>query len=67
MPQERKMTLYFREQVLRKRPYLRMEWCLDVIANPVASEVQQDGRIRFWGSFRSSTRSLCELLPLRMK
>ena len=42
-------TLYFREQVLRKRPYLRIEWCLAIISSPVTREVQPDGRIRFWG------------------
>jgi hypothetical protein len=44
-----KMTAYFREQVLRKRPYIKVEWCLDVIANPTNRETQPDGRIRFWG------------------
>jgi hypothetical protein len=43
------MTLYFREQVLRKRAYLKLEWCLAVVAKPVEREVQADGRIRFWG------------------
>jgi hypothetical protein len=42
-------TRYFEEQVLRKRPYIRREWCLEVIATPVRREVQEDGRIRFWG------------------
>jgi len=44
-----KATAYFREQVLRKRPYLKVEWCLEVIATPMRREVQSDGRIRFWG------------------
>jgi len=44
-----KSTEYFREQVLRKRPYIRVEWCLDVIANPIQQETQPDGRLRFWG------------------
>ncbi len=43
------MTAYFREQVLRKRPYLKVDWCLEVIAHHVQREVQVDGRIRFWG------------------
>ena len=42
-------TRYFVEQVLRKRPYLRLEWCAEVIANPLRREVQPEGRIRFWG------------------
>jgi hypothetical protein len=27
-----KTTRYFEEQVLRKRPYLRREWCREVLA-----------------------------------
>ena len=42
-------TAYFREQVLVKRPYLKIEWCMAVLDNHVEREVQQDGRIRFWG------------------
>lgn len=42
-------TRYFEEQVLRKRPYIRREWCARVIADPVARESQADGRIRHWG------------------
>ena len=44
-----KTTRYFREQVLRKRPYIRMEWCERILARPLAKLVQADGRIRFWG------------------
>jgi hypothetical protein len=44
-----KTTAYFREQVLRKRPYLKLEWCIEVIANPIQRETQPDGRFRFWG------------------
>lgn len=44
-----KTTRYFEEQVLRKRPYLRREWCAHIIAHPVRREQQPDGRIRHWG------------------
>jgi len=44
-----KTTRYFEEQVLRKRPYIRREWCLSAREAPIRSEVQADGRIRFWG------------------
>ncbi len=44
-----KTTRYFEEQVLRKRPYIRREWCEQVLANLVARQVQSDGRIRLWG------------------
>lgn len=43
-----KTTRYFEEQVLRKRPYLRREWCAETIARPLKQETQEDGRIRFW-------------------
>lgn len=45
-----KTTRYFEEQVLRKRSYLRREWCERILQNPLAREVQADGRIRFWGT-----------------
>ena len=44
-----KTTRYFGEQVLRKRPYLRPEWCERIIAHPVRRERQADGRIRHRG------------------
>ena len=42
-------TWYFRTHVMRKRPYLKLEWCIAVIEKPLHREVQSDGRIRFWG------------------
>ena len=44
-----KTARYFEEQVLRKRPYIQRQWCLDVVGAPVRREVQADGRVRFWG------------------
>lgn len=44
-----KNTTYFEEEVLPKRPQLQREWCQRVVANSIATEVQPDGRIRFWG------------------
>lgn len=44
-----KTTRYFREQVLRKRPYIRLEWCKLVLHEPCKQEAQPDGRIRYWG------------------
>ena len=45
-----KTTRYFTEQVQRKRPYLTAEMCATVIAAPLRRIVQDDGRIRHWGS-----------------
>ena len=44
-----KTTRYFEEQVLRKRPYIRREWCERIVANPLRREAQANGRIRHWG------------------
>lgn len=43
-----KTTRYFEEEVLRKRPYIRREWCLDCLRDPARREAQTDGRIRHW-------------------
>ena len=53
-----KTTRYFREQVLRKRPYLREEWCEQVLAAPLEVAVQPDGRIRYWGYVGSEKKYL---------
>lgn len=57
-----KVTRYFQEQVLRKRPYLTVEVCREVLARPLARHLQPDGRVRFWGEVRlpglSDTRVL---------
>ncbi len=41
-------TPYFEEQVLRKRPYLKREWCRTALVQYVRKESQPDGRIRYW-------------------
>lgn len=44
-----KYTAYFEKEVLRKRPYIKREWCIEVIESPIRIEVQGDTRVRFWG------------------
>ncbi|MFN0178922.1 MAG: hypothetical protein ACKVZ0_08980 [Gemmatimonadales bacterium] len=51
-------TTYFREQVLRKGPYLRVEWIEAVLAAPAFLERQPDGRIRLWGYISEIRRHL---------
>jgi hypothetical protein len=46
---EYKFTEYFEKEVLRKRPYLKKEWCVRVIEKPVKMEPQEHNRFRFWG------------------
>lgn len=42
-------TEYFDNEVMRKRPYLKKEWCIKVVMNPIRSEPQENNRFRFWG------------------
>ena len=44
-----KTTRYFRDQVLRKRAYLRLEWIEVVLRAPAHREIQRDRRVRLWG------------------
>ena len=44
-----KTTRYFDEQVLRKRPYITASMCAAVLAGPLRTIIQEDGRIRVWG------------------
>ena len=41
-------TAYFREQVLRKRPYIQRKWCELALVEYVHRETQEDGRVRYW-------------------
>ncbi|HVB32213.1 MAG TPA: hypothetical protein VNE60_11850 [Gemmatimonadaceae bacterium] len=43
-----RFTTYFEEEVLRKRPYLRKEWCIRAIEKPLRKERQESNRWRFW-------------------
>lgn len=38
---EYKFTEYFEKEVLRKRPYLKKEWCVRILQNPVRVEPQE--------------------------
>jgi hypothetical protein len=49
-PMDYDYTQYFENEVLRKRSYLKKEWCIRVIENPLKIEQQEKGRVRFWGA-----------------
>jgi hypothetical protein len=44
-----RFTDYF-DKVLRKRPYLKREWCTRVLEAPIRWERQEGNRYRFWGA-----------------
>jgi len=43
-----KFTSYFENEVLRKRPYLKKEWCIYALENASYPEPQEHNRYRFW-------------------
>ena len=47
-----KFTAYFENEVLRKRPYLKKEFCIKVIESPLKVERQENNRYRFWASLK---------------
>ncbi len=49
MMKDYKFTEYFQNEVLRKRPYIKKEWCIRILENPLRSEPQESNRYRFWG------------------
>jgi len=44
-----KFTAYFENQVMRKRPYLTKEMCIQAVELPIRVEPQEQNRYRFWG------------------
>ncbi len=40
-------TQYFELEVLRKRPYIKKDWCIETVMHPVKWEQQENNRFRF--------------------
>ena len=59
-----KYTAYFENTVLRKRPYLKKEWCVRVLENPLKSEPQEHNRFRFWGSIEELDGRILRVITL---
>lgn len=66
MPEYR-FTAYFENEVLRKRPYLKKEWCIHVVENPLRIEPQEDNRFRFWGSIDEVEGKILRVITLEDK
>jgi hypothetical protein len=45
-----KFTEYFEQEVLRKRPYIKKEWCIFVLEHSIRSEAHEHNRHRFWAA-----------------
>ena len=47
-----KFTSYFENEVLRKRSYLKKDWCIRVLESPVKVARQENNRYRFWAPIK---------------
>jgi len=64
---EFKFTRYFEEKVLKKRSYLRKEWCIKVVEEPLKVEAQEDNRYRFWGTVPELRGRVLRVVTLKDK
>jgi len=61
---EYRFTNYFENEVLRKRPYLKKEWCTRVCENPIKFERQEHNRFRFWGEIEELGGQVLRVITL---
>jgi hypothetical protein len=62
-----RFTAYYENEVLRKRPYLKKEWCIRVLENPLRSERQEKNRYRFWGRIEELEGRVLRVVTLEDK
>ena len=62
-----KFTNYFEQEVLQKRPYLKKEWCIRVIENPLKMESQEHNRFRFWARIEEMDNRSLRVITLEDK
>ena len=62
-----RFTAYFENEVLRKRPYLKKEWCILVLENPIRSEPQEKNRYRSWGRIEELEGRVLRVVTLEDK
>ena len=62
-----KFTKYFEDEVLRKRPYIKKEWCIQVIKEPIQVERQENNRFRFWGKIEEFENRILRVITLKDK
>jgi hypothetical protein len=60
-------TDYFENEVLRKRPYLKREWCIRVIEHPLKTEPQEHNRYRFWAAIEELEGRILRVVTLEDK
>jgi len=64
---EYRFTEYFENEVLRKRPYLKKEWCIRICEKPLKVEPQENNRYRFWGEIEELEGRILRVITLEDK
>ncbi len=64
---EYRFTDYFEKEVLCKRPYIKKEWCIRVVENPLRSEPQEHNRYRFWAVIEELEGRILRVVTLEDK
>jgi hypothetical protein len=64
---EYQFTDYFENEVLRKRPYIKKEWCIRVVENPLRFEPQERHRYRFWAAIEGLEGRILRVVTLEDK
>ena len=62
-----RFTEYFENEVLRKRPYLKKEWCIRIIESPLRVEPQEHNRFRFLGKIDELEGRILRVVTLEDK
>ncbi|MCB0263686.1 MAG: hypothetical protein R3C26_21525 [Calditrichia bacterium] len=60
-------TAYFENEVLRKRPFIKKEWCIQIVENPILIEEQDGNRFRFWGEIEEFDNKIFRVVTLSDK
>lgn len=60
-------TEYFENEALRKRSYLKKEWCISVIETPIKVEPQEHNRFIFWGKIEELEGKFLRVITLADK
>jgi len=64
---EYRFTDYFEHEVLRKRPYIKKEWCIRVVEHPIKTEPQEHNRYRFWAAVEALEGRILRVVTLQDK
>jgi hypothetical protein len=64
---EYRFTDYFEHEVLRKRPYIKKEWCIWVVEHPIKTEPQEHNRYRFWAAVEELEGRILRVVTLQDK